>query len=51
MAKKKNRVVVLSVDAMVYEDVKYLRTKPNFSLLYDGGSSVDKCRTIYPSVT
>ena len=38
MAKKKNRVVVLSVDAMVYEDVKYLRTKPNFSLLYDGGS-------------
>ena len=51
MAKKKNKVVVLSVDAMVFEDVKYLRTKPNFSMLYDGGSSVDHCRTIYPSVT
>lgn len=51
MAEKKNRVVVLSVDAMVYEDVEYLRTKPNFGMLYEGGSSVDKCRTIYPSVT
>ena len=51
MAKRKNKVVVLSVDAMVFEDIKYLRTKPNFGMLYEGGSSVDRCRTIYPSVT
>ena len=51
MAKRKNKVVVLSVDAMVFEDIKYLRTKPNFGMLYEGGSSVDHCRTVYPSVT
>ena len=40
MSKRKNKVVVLSVDAMVFEDIKYLRTKPNFGMLYEGGSSV-----------
>ncbi len=47
----KNRIIVLSVDALVYEDLAYLCTKPHFKMLYDGGSSVKRCRTIYPSVT
>jgi predicted AlkP superfamily pyrophosphatase or phosphodiesterase len=47
----KNRIIVLSVDALVYEDLAYLRTKPHFKMLYDGGSSVKRCRTIYPTVT
>lgn len=47
----KNKIVVLSVDAMVYEDIEYLRSKPNFAMLYDGGASVRRCRTIYPTVT
>lgn len=47
----KNRIIVLSVDALVYEDLEYLRTKPHFKMLYDGGSAVKRCRTIYPSVT
>ncbi len=47
----KNRIIVLSVDALVYEDLEYLRTKPHFKMLYDGGSAVKRCRTIYPTVT
>ncbi len=47
----KNRVIVLSVDAMVYEDLAYLSDKPHFKLLYEGGSIVKRCRTIYPTVT
>lgn len=47
----KNRVIVLSVDALVYEDLGYLRDKPHFKMLYDGGSVVKRCRTIYPTVT
>ena len=47
----KNKIIVLSVDALVYEDIEYLRTKPNFAMLYDGGSTVKRCRTIYPTVT
>lgn len=47
----KNKIIVLSVDALVYEDLEYLRTKPNFAKLYNGGSLVKRCKTIYPSVT
>ena len=47
----KNKIVVLSVDALVYEDLEYLKDKPNFSLLYEGGSIVKRTRTIYPTVT
>ena len=47
----KQRVIALSIDALVFEDVEYLLTKPNFRYLYDNGSIVEKVRTIYPSVT
>ena len=46
-----SRVIVFSCDAMVYEDIEYLLTKPRFKALFEGGSSVKRMRTIYPSVT
>lgn len=47
----KNRIVVFSVDAMISEDIDYLRTKPGFRRYLAGGSEVRRIRTIYPSVT
>ena len=36
---------------MVFEDLAYLRTKPNFKKYLEGGSSVERIRSIYPTVT
>jgi predicted AlkP superfamily pyrophosphatase or phosphodiesterase len=47
----KKRLLVLSVDAMVFEDLAYLRTKPNFKKYIEGGSAVERVRSIYPTVT
>ena len=47
----KKRILVLSVDAMVYDDLEYLRTKPNFQKYIEGGSTVKRIRSIYPTVT
>lgn len=47
----KKRLLVLSVDAMVREDVEYLKTLPNFRKYLRGYSEVKTMRTIYPSVT
>lgn len=46
-----SRVIVFSCDAMVWEDVEYLLTKPRFKELFESGSAVKRMRTIYPSVT
>lgn len=48
---EKRRILVFSVDAMVAEDIDYLRTKPNFQKYIGGGAEVKTIRTIYPSVT
>lgn len=45
------RILVFSVDAMISEDIEYLRQKPNFQKYLAGGSQVRTIRTIYPSVT
>lgn len=47
----KEKTIVLSVDAMVGEDVAYLKTKPNFSCLFACCAQVEQVRTIYPSIT
>lgn len=49
--KKKRRILVFSVDALVSEDIEYLKTCPNFKKYLGGGARVMKMRTIYPSVT
>lgn len=44
-------LIVMSVDAMFYEDLAYLQNKPYFSRLMEKGSLVERVRTIYPSLT
>ena len=44
-------LVVVSVDAMVYEDLEYAKNLPAFKRLLDGASIIERVETIYPSVT
>jgi len=45
------KLIVISHDAMVYEDLAYLKKFPTFRMLMEKGSVVKKLRTIYPTVT
>lgn len=47
----KNKLFVLSMDAMVEEDVEYLKTKPNFRSIMQHCCQIAKVQTIYPSIT
>lgn len=47
----KKKIFVLSMDAMVGEDLAYLRNKPNFSRLFARCAQVERMRTVYPSIT
>ncbi len=44
-------MIVVSVDALVFEDLEYARTLPHFARLLDGCAMIERVRTIYPSVT
>lgn len=46
-----NKLVIISFDAMVYEDLELLCDKPCFNLLLSQGSQIKRMRTIYPSLT
>ncbi len=46
-----NKLIVLSMDAMVTEDLEYMKTRPNFRKLFAHAASVGKVRTVYPSLT
>ena len=46
-----HKLIVISVDALVFEDVEYLKTKPNFKFITENGSMVERVRSIYPSLT
>ena len=45
------KVIVLSADAMVHEDIEYLKTLPNFERYLAGGVEIKRVRSIYPSIT
>jgi predicted AlkP superfamily pyrophosphatase or phosphodiesterase len=47
----RTRLLVVSLDAMVREDVEYLKTLPNFKKYFGGYSEVTTIRSIYPTVT
>ncbi len=47
----KHKVFVLSMDAMVGEDLAYLADKPNFSRIFKDSARAGKAVTIFPSIT
>ena len=44
-------LIVISVDALVYEDLEFAYTLPHFKYLLDNGSQIKRVKTIYPSLT
>ena len=44
-------LIVISVDALVFEDLEFASSLPNFKYLIENGSQIKKVRTIYPSLT
>ena len=44
-------LIVLSEDALVREDLEYLKNRPNFARLLSSAARIDTLRTIYPTVT
>ena len=47
----KKKLIVVSLDALIFEDLEYLKTKPTFRMLLEKGSMVKRIRSIYPSIT
>lgn len=47
----KRKLIIISNDAMVYEDLSYLRTKPSIRPLLENGSLVKTLRSVYPTIT
>lgn len=47
----RNKLIVISLDALIFEDLKYLREKPTFSMLISGGAMVERMKSIYPTLT
>lgn len=45
------KMIVMSADALTYEDVEYMRQLPNYRKYLEGGSRVKKVRSIYPTIT
>lgn len=50
-ANTKNHLIVVSVDALVYEDLEYAKNFPAFGKILSEGSRIDKVLTIYPALT
>jgi len=46
-----SKLIVLSADAMVYEDLEFLQTLPNFKRLMSNCSIIKNVRSIYPTIT
>ena len=41
----------MSADALVAEDMEYLKTLPNFKKYLAGGAAIERVRSIYPTIT
>lgn len=48
---KEKHLIVISVDALVYEDLEYARNLSAFKYILENGSIIKKVKTIYPSLT
>ena len=47
----KQKLFVLSLDAMVREDVAYMLTKPNFRRIMEKRAEVEKVLSVFPAIT
>ncbi len=45
------KLIVISMDAMVYEDLETLKNLPNFRWMLENGARVNRVRSIYPTLT
>ena len=48
---KAKHLIVISEDAMVYEDLQTLRQLPSFGSIWDKCAFVDRVRSVYPTIT
>lgn len=48
---KKQKLIVVSMDAMIFEDLEYLARKPSFGWLLANCAKVEQVRCIYPTLT
>lgn len=47
----KQKLVVLSIDALLWEDLENLKHMPGFQWLLEQGAHVERMRSVYPTVT
>ncbi|MFI3283817.1 MAG: alkaline phosphatase family protein [Erysipelotrichaceae bacterium] len=47
----KSKLMVFCLDALCSSDVEYMKTLPNFKILFEDGSYVKRLETVYPSLT
>ena len=48
---RKRKLIVFSADAMVWEDVEYFKTLPNYKKYLAGGCMIEKVESVYPTIT
>lgn len=48
---KRKKLIVLSADALVYEDLEILESLPNYQKYLAGGCLVRQVRSVYPTIT
>ncbi len=47
----KKKLIVMSADAMVYEDLTYFKTLPGYQKYLKGGAEIKHMKSIFPTVT
>lgn len=50
-SQRRKKLIVLSADALVYEDLEFLETLPNYQKYLAGGCLVRRVRSVYPTIT
>jgi len=48
---KKNKLIVISADAMVSEDLEYFKTLPNYKKYLANGCEIKQVKSVYPTIT
>ena len=47
----KKHLIIVSVDALVFEDLEYAKSLPSFSQILNSGARIERVKTIYPTLT